>query len=634
VETRRRRWRSPLLLTIVAALAAVVVPCSLLAADFARARHLPGRLVLRARVGLTIDAFHGILQRVGARHVSALESLGATVIEAAAEDLTDIQAALRRSGYFKSVERDYTVHIAEDPNDIYYGAQWGMPRIGVPAAWHLSSGAGVIVAVVDTGIDAQHPDLQGSVLPGHDFVNADADAQDDHGHGTRMSGIIGAHRNNLEGIAGVAPDVQLLPVKALDAGGSGAYSDVAAGIVYAVDQGARVVNLSLAGPVPSDLLQAAVDYASLHDVAVVAAAGNAGANAPAYPAATTGVVAVSAVDAYDAHPGFSNSGAWIAFAAPGVDIVTTTLGASYASSSGTSPAAAFGSAVFALLFAAEPALGRGEAIARVQNGAVDLGTQGWDAYFGSGRIDAYAALLPGGTAAPPPDEAAPQVALLSPAAHSLVWGMVPVDIAASDDVGVTRVELFIDNRRFATATAAPYQFVIDASGLVPGQHKLRAYAYDASENVAKTKTRKISVTAGTGLLVGHAVAKSTSLTISAKFALPPGTGFDPRVDDLVITLSSAAGTVLSATAHAGALTEVSTGKMLGTIAPAVPSTGSVRMATRGAGDQPVYSLKVRASHLSGMSSLQTLMNFAVNAAGAQLSQSVTLRRKGSALIYP
>ena len=102
----------------------------------------------------------------------------------------------------------------------------------------------------------------------------------------------------------------------------------------------------------------------------------------------------------------------------------------------------------------------------------------------------------------------------------------------------------------------------------------------------------------------------------------------------MITLSSATAIVLSATAHAGALAEASTGKMLGTISPAVPSAGSVRMATRSSGDQPVYSLKVRASHLTGMNSLQDADEFAVNAAGAQLSQSVTFRRKGSALMYP
>ena len=634
MATRRRRGQSLSRLSIFAVLVAVSLPCPLPAADFVRAPRLPGRLVVRARVGLKIDALHAILQHNGARRVGGLDRLGATVVETSETDLPEVQAALRRSGLFKSVERDYLVTVAEEPNDFYYNAQWGVPRIGVPAAWNVSSGAGVVVAVVDTGVDASHPDLQGSVLPGYDFVNADADPQDDHGHGTRMSGVIAAHRNNLEGIAGIAPDAAILPVKALDASGSGAYSDVAAGITYAVDQGARVVNLSIAGAVQSDLLQDAIDYARAHEVVVVAAAGNWGSNAPAYPAATRGAVAVAAIDQYDAHPSFSNSGGWISFAAPGVDIVTTTLGNGYSSSSGTSPAAAFGSGVFALLLASDPGLSRAEAVARVQNGAVDLGTQGWDPYFGAGRLDAYAALVPGQSGAPQPDRAVPQVALLSPSKGSLVWGMVPVDVSATDDVAVTRVELFVDNRSYAIATSPPYQFIVDASDFAPGQHKLRAYAYDASENVGKTKSARISITAGTGLLVRHAVAKPSAVAIAADFALPPGSGFDPGIDDLVITLTSANGTVLSAVARAGALRASSTGRMLGTITAAIPSAGSVRMAARSAGDQPVYSLKIKAAHLSAMKSLDRLMNLTVSAGGAQLSQSLTFRPRGSALMYP
>lgn len=615
-------------------LAASTLPSPARAHNFVREPRLAGRLIVRARVGLKSDALQNVLRRNGARRVDALAALGATVIEAPEAELAGIEAGLRRSGMFKSVERDYLARIAEEPNDFYYGAQWGVPRIGAPAAWDVSTGAGIVVAVIDTGIDAGQPDLQGQVLPGYDFVNDDADAQDDHGHGTRMSGIIAAHRNNTEGIAGVAPDAALLPVKVLDSGGSGAYSAVASGIIYAVDHGARVLNLSLAGPVQSDILQDAVNYASAHDVVVVAAAGNWGSSEPAYPAAADGVVAVSAVDAYDAHPSFSNSGAWVRFAAPGVDIVTTSLAGAYTSSSGTSPAAAFGSAVFALLFAAEPTLPRANAIARVESGAVDLGSQGWDPYFGSGRVDAYAALVPGQTGGPQQDAGPPQVTILSPAKDSLMWGMVPVDVAATDDVAIARVDLMIDNRWYATATAPPYQFVIDSAQFAPGQHKLRAYAYDTSENLGKTKTRRISFTRGTGLLVNRAIAKSTSLTITADFALPEGTTYDPRLDEMVITLTSANGTVLSATARAGALTASSTGRTLGTIFPAVPSAGSVRLTSRSSGEQPVYRLKMKASHLSDMSSLQTLMNLGVQVGGAQLSQSLTLRIKGSTLMYP
>jgi hypothetical protein len=367
---------------------------------------------------------------------------------------------------------------------------------------------------------------------------------------------------------------------------------------------------------------------------VVAAAGNSGSTEPAYPAAATGAVAVAALDQYDAHPAFSNSGSRISFSAPGVDIVTTSPGGAYSSSSGTSPAAAFGTGVFALLFSANPTLPRSEAIARIEDGSVDVGTQGWDPYFGSGRLDAYAALVPGGSAAPPPDLDAPEATILSPTKGSLVWGMVPVDVDATDDVAISRVELLVDNRSYATATSAPYQFVVDASKFEAGRHKLRAYVYDTSDRVGESKSVKVSFTPGTGLLVGRVVAKPTSLTITADFALPEGSAFDASVDDMVITLTSAKGTVLSATAQAGELSQSSSGKMSGTLSTAVPSSGSVRVSSHSSGEQPVYRLKIKASRLSSMDSMQTTMNLGIQVGGTQLSQSLNFRSKGSTLIYP
>lgn len=621
-------------LSVVTLLGAAGLPSSALAHDFVRPARLSGRLIVRERAGLSAAALSDGLQRSGARRIGAVAPVGATVIEVPERELSAIEATLRRSGLFKSVERDYLVTIAEEPNDTYYAAQWGLARIAAPAAWELSSGAGVVVAVLDTGIEASHPDLQGPTLPGYDFVNDDDDPADDHGHGTRMCGIIAAQRGNAEGIAGTAPGATLLPVKVLDWEGLGSYSAVASGITYAVDQGARVLNLSLVGPVQSDLLQDAVDYATAHDVIVVAASGNYGSNGPAYPAATAGAVAVSAINGADARPGFSNYGAWISFAAPGVDIATTSLGGSYASSSGTSPAAAFGSGILALLLSANPTLVRAEAIERVENGAVDLGGHGWDPLYGWGRADAYAALVPGGHGAPQPDETPPEVTILSPTTGSLMSGMVPVDVAANDNVAVARVELFLDNRWHATATAPPYQFVVDGTELQPGRHKLRAYAYDSSDHVARTKSHRILFTPGTGLLVGRAVAKATKITISADFALPPGAVFDPGQDSLSVTLTSASGTVLEVTARAGALSGSTGGRMKGVIAPGIPTAGSVRMNANRVGDPPLYRLKIKASRLNGMSGAQSLMNLGLQVGGVQLSQSLTFRAKGSTLLYP
>ena len=599
-----------------------------------RAGRVAGRLVLRERAGLSARALEGALRAAGVRRLRALTSLDASVVEADDADLAGIEASLRRSGLFRSVERDYVAHVADDANDLYYPAQWGLPRVGAPLAWTLSTGAGVTVAVVDTGVELSHADLQGHLLPGYDFANDDGDPRDDNGHGTRMSGIVAATRNNGIGVSGVAPDASILPVKVLDAQGYGPYSAVASGIIYAVDQGAKVINLSLVGAVRSDVLQAAVDYAAQHDSVLVAAAGNYGSDLPGYPAASHGAVAVSAISDGDLRPSFSNYGAWISFAAPGVDVVTTTLGGQYSSSSGTSPAAAVGSGVFALLFAANPTLSRAEAIQRVEAGAIDLGSDGWDPYFGWGRADAYAALVPGQHGAPQQDVSNPTVSIVSPTKDSLLSGMVAVDVTAADDVGIARVELFVDNRWYATATSPPYAFVLDAGSFESGAHKLRAYAYDNSGNSTKTKTLKVSFTPGAGLLVSRATAKASSMTISATFALPAGVTFDPVRDNVSIALTSSHGTVLSADVQPGALDVSGGGKMQGTVAPIVPVTGNVRVTTKGSGSSSTYTLKIKASNLAGMTAIDPLMSLAVQVGGAQLSQSLPFRAKGSTLLYP
>jgi subtilisin family serine protease len=594
---------------------------------------LPGRLVVRGRGGLSSAALQRALHAAGARAVDGVAGVDGTVIEADPATLAGVADSLRRSGLFSSVERDQQVRIAE-PDDPYYLAQWGLPRGGVPAAWTLSSGAGVTVAVVDTGVDPTHPDLQGQLLPGYDFLNDDADPNDDNGHGTRMTGIVGAACNNSEGVCGVAPGAMVMPIKALDAQGYGPYSAVANGIVYAVDHGARVVNLSLVGAAPSSILQAAVDYAVAHDVLVVAAAGNYGTDAPGYPAASSGAVAVAAISDADGHPGFSSYGPWVSISAPGVDVVTTSPGG-YATSTGTSPAAAFSSGVFALLLAANPTMSRSEAITRVQAGAVDLGGAGWDPYFGWGRVDAYGALVPGQVGAPPPDGTPPTISILSPTKGSLLSGMVAIDVAANDNVAVGRVELFVDNRWYATMTAPPYSFVVDAGALPAGDHKLRAYAYDTSNNVAKTKSLKVSFTPGTGLLVTRTTVKKSTVSVSGKFALPAGVAFDPRRDDVVISLTSEDGTILSATAKAGSFDISGSGKMQGVTEPNVPSAGSVRLIAKGGnGSQPVYTFKIRASNLGAMSIRNPLMNLGLAVGGVQLSQSLPCRARGTTLLYP
>lgn len=226
------------------------------------------------------------------------------------------------------------------PNDSRYGEQWALPVIGLPEAWASLPPRSITVAVIDSGICSNHPDLQGRILPGFDFVDNDNDPTDVFGHGCGVAGVIAANSNNGLGIAGVAPNAQIMPLRVLNEVGLGNYSNIANAIVYAVDNGANIINLSLAGSTSSAILEAAVAYAVDNGVVVIAAAGNSGVEGAFFPAAYPSVIAVGSVDPVTfEHSRFSNFGADIDVWAPGRDILTTNMAGDYEFVSGTSFAA-------------------------------------------------------------------------------------------------------------------------------------------------------------------------------------------------------------------------------------------------------------------------------------------------------
>lgn len=212
--------------------------------------------------------------------------------------------------------------------------QWAHDVLNVSTAWKDADGNGVTVAVVDTGVQGNHPDLSGKVLPGRDFVDNDSNAMDENGHGTHVAGIVAASSNNRIGIAGMTRRAKILPVRVLDANGDGDTGAVAAGIAWAVNHGANVINLSLAGTESDDAMRTAIAYAVSKNVVVVAAAGNSGCSndglsdesLPAiYPAAYPDVIAVASIDRNQAVSSFSSCGSWVDVAAPGDGIISTMI---------------------------------------------------------------------------------------------------------------------------------------------------------------------------------------------------------------------------------------------------------------------------------------------------------------------
>lgn len=249
------------------------------------------------------------------------------------------------------IEQDYfvSVHFDIPPNDPDYARQWALPHIQAETAWgEMDALTPITVAVIDTGVCMSHEDLDGRVLDnGYDFVDNDDDPEDVFGHGCSVAGIIAANIDNGIGIAGFAPNVSILPIRVLGPNGSGSMADVAAGIVYAADNGADIINLSLGSFVGSQTEKDAIDYAVGKGVTVIASAGNSGGSLPGYPARYDNVVAVGAIDPDGSRSSFSNKGGDIW--APGRDVHTIYLNNGYKALNGTSFSAPYVSAMAAVL---------------------------------------------------------------------------------------------------------------------------------------------------------------------------------------------------------------------------------------------------------------------------------------------
>jgi len=280
---------------------------------------------------------------------------------------------------------------------------YNLSKINVASGWQsCSQGQGIKVAVIDTGVDLDHPDLQANIVSGKSFVSGVSSPDDDQGHGTHVAGIVAAVNNN-GGVIGVAPKASIMPVKVLNSQGSGSIFAVADGIEWAANNGAKVINLSLAGTGNSSTLKTAVDYAYNKGILLVAAGGNCGdanylfngctsQDQTLYPGAYANVVAVASTTSSDTQSSFSNEGSYIDIAAPGSFIFSTYASGSYTTQSGTSMAAPHVAGLAALIWSQDSSLTRQQVWTQIRNTAQDLGTSGWDQQFGYGRINAAAAL--------------------------------------------------------------------------------------------------------------------------------------------------------------------------------------------------------------------------------------------------
>ncbi|HZA14087.1 MAG TPA: S8 family serine peptidase [Myxococcaceae bacterium] len=377
---------------------------------------VPGAIVVDFRDGTSKSAFDAWEKdwAIDLEFNSVEGEESGITVATGVDEVDVVLERIRQNPEVEAAEPLYLYQRTFVPNDPDYPKQWNLKLIDAEAAWDRSRGKGVIVAVLDTGIAWEDsgefvrvPDLKGArFAKGYDFVNDDEGAHDDHGHGTHVAGTVAQVTHNREGVAGVAFEATLMPVKVLDHFGRGTAADISDAIRWAADHGAKVLNLSLGGPLRSEVMARAVEYARKKGATVVCAAGNSGSGRVSYPAAYPGAVAVSAVGPSGRLAPYSSWGKEIAIAAPGGDkrerqengVLQNTVDLSdfrrpvYSYFQGTSMAAPHVSGVVALLYAAG-ASGPDEVEKALFAGARPVeGQKGRSEQYGHGLLNAKGAL--------------------------------------------------------------------------------------------------------------------------------------------------------------------------------------------------------------------------------------------------
>jgi type VII secretion-associated serine protease mycosin len=350
-----------------------------------------------------------------ARGLAVVAALGVpakgmpSVLSTAGRPVDQVLGELRADPNVAYAEPSYRVHVVNEGvvaavgvNDPMTAGQYSLDQMRVRDAWALSKGGSGVVAVLDTGVQANHPDLSGRVLAGYDFANDDSNAADDNGHGTWVAGIIAAKPNDGYGIAGISWSDRILPVKIMTREGTGSTSDLIAGIRWAADHGATVINMSVGGFPYSQGVQDAITYAWNKGIVLVGAAGNNNRDEKFYPASMANVVSVSATQVNDEFSHWSSYGDAVDVSAPGSSVQTTnctvctyaehnTWG-SHTYISGTSFATPNVAGVVALIRARNPSWTPQQVVNRLFSTVDDRGFAGWDKRYGRGRVNAYRAL--------------------------------------------------------------------------------------------------------------------------------------------------------------------------------------------------------------------------------------------------
>ncbi len=442
-----------------------------------------GQIIVKPKAGVSKEKLERILQRSNGRSKARMQKIGVHVVEVPEQAEDAVIKALRNNPNIEYAERDQLVALsASAPNDAYYYLQWHLPKIGALTAWDDTAGAGVTVAILDTGVESDHPDLAANMVPGWNSASNNSDTSPVHWHGTGVAGTVAAISNNGMGMSSVAWDANIMPIRVTDrSDGVATSSAIANGIIWAADNGADVINMSYDINISVDnVVKDAAQYLRGLGGVAVAAAGNSSMD---YGYADNPyIINVSATTSSDVKAGFSNYGSIVDVAAPGEDIYTLQTNGGYAVALGTSFASPATAGVVALIMSANPYLTPEEVEDVLEQSADDLvAGSNVHPYYGHGRVNAAAAVALAKSYSSV-DSQAPVVSILSPQHNATTSGDVLIEISATDNVGVSQVDLFIDSELIGSDLTAPYLFSWDSTQTMDGSVSVVAKAQDTAGN--------------------------------------------------------------------------------------------------------------------------------------------------------
>jgi hypothetical protein len=453
-----------------------------------------GQILVAHKPGVTEKVFHDVVSQHGGKKVNRLgqSNIHVVTLKNRGQERS-VVARLSKNPNIKFAELDRVVEPTFIPTDPYYLNSWHLPNIGADFAWDISQGENIVIAILDSGVDPNHPDLSSKLVSGWNYYSNNADTSDVYGHGTKVAGAAAAITNNLVGVAGVAGQAKIMPIRVSGADGMGSWSAITSGIIHAADNGAKVANLSFLGVSSSSSVVNAAQYMKNKGGLVVVSGGNTGV-LESFPV-TTSMIYVSATDSNNNRTSWSSYGNYMSLAAPGASIWTTTNGGGYGAVSGTSFSSPITAGVIALMMATNPNLKNTNIEQILFSTALDLGAAGWDQYYGYGRVDANQAVKEAKSFITYQDTTPPTVNLKTPVSGQTISGLILVDVTASDNVAIERVDVKLNGSTIMSDPTSPFQFAWDTTNVPNGSAILSAVAFDTSGNTA---TSQVSVTISNG----------------------------------------------------------------------------------------------------------------------------------------